>query len=138
MRLEAYIDGSCFGNPGEAGYAVVVLSERGERLRAVGRYIGKATNNVAEYSGLLACLDIAAELGAQSLTVRTDSELMVKQIQGIYKVKTPHLVILHKQARDRIMAGKMNFLIVHIPREENREADGLARRAVRLKKEVVG
>jgi ribonuclease HI len=137
MRLKAYIDGSCFGNPGEAGYAVVVFSEAGERLRAVGRYIGRSTNNVAEYSGLLACLDIAAEMGAKSLTVRTDSELMVRQILGIYKVKTPHLAVLHKQARERIKAGKLDFRIIHVPREENNEADGLARRAVRMKREVI-
>ncbi len=136
MNIVAYIDGSCLGNPGEAGYGVVIKDEEGTILDAVGRYIGKATNNVAEYRGLLGCLELTKQYGADSLTVYSDSQLVVNQMKGIYRIKKAHLKVLHSQALEAIQNEEIRFSIHHIPREENRIADGLARRAIRLRSEI--
>lgn len=138
MILKAYIDGSSVGNPGEAGYGVVLETEEGEILKEIGRYIGQATNNVAEYSGLLACLKMVEPYGASSLSVYSDSQLLVNQIKGIYRVKKPHLAKLHAKAMALIKKSQICLDICHIPREKNRKADGLARRAVLLKSDVFG
>ncbi len=138
MRLVAYIDGSSVGNPGEAGYGVVLKDEKGETLKAVGRYIGRATNNVAEYRGLLGCLELAKEYDACSLVVHSDSQLLVNQMRGTYRVKKPHLKVLHTQILEALREGSVRFEIHHIPREGNREADSLARRAIRLHSEIRG
>ena len=134
----AYIDGSSLGNPGEAGYGVVLMDSEGDVLQAVGRYIGRATNNVAEYEGLLGCLELAGGYGVDSLVVYSDSELLVNQMRGTYRVKKPHLRRLHGRAVDLVNTRVPGFEIHHIPREENREADGLARQAIRLRSEVDG
>ena len=131
--MVAYIDGSSLGNPGEAGYGVVLKDEEGTIQEVEGKYIGKATNNVAEYHGLLACLEVVKRRGIRSLTVYSDSQLLVNQMKGIYRVKKPHLKVLHDQALEAISKGSIRFSIHHIPREKNREADGIARRAIRLR-----
>ena len=133
MTVVAYIDGSSFGNPGESGYGVVLKNEEGIVLEIEGGYIGKATNNEAEYKGLLACLKLAKQHGIRALTVYSDSQLMVNQMKGIYRVKKPHLKEFHSQALEAITAGSIRFSIHHIPRDKNKEADGLARRAIRLR-----
>ncbi len=132
MNVVAFIDGSSLGNPGEAGCGVVLKDEEGSVLQMLGEYIGRATNNVAEYRGLLACLRLASEMGVRSLTVFSDSELMVNQMKGTYRVKQPHLKELHSQVLEAIRIDSLRFKIHHIPREKNREADELARRAIRL------
>jgi ribonuclease HI len=133
VNVVAFIDGSSLGNPGEAGCGVVLKDEEGTVLQMLGEYIGRATNNVAEYRGLLACLQLACQMGVRSLTVFSDSELMVNQMKGTYRVKQPHLKELHSQALEAIRTDSLRFTIHHIPREKNREADGLARRAIRLR-----
>jgi ribonuclease HI len=133
MTMVAYIDGSSLGNPGESGYGVVLKDEEGTVLEVEGGYIGKATNNVAEYKGLLACLKLVKQRGIHALTVYSDSQLLVNQMKGIYRVKKPHLKEFHSQALEAIAAGSIRFSIHHIPRDKNKEADGLARRAIRLR-----
>ncbi|MFH1941267.1 MAG: ribonuclease HI family protein [bacterium] len=138
LRLVAYIDGSSAGNPGEAGYGIVLKDEGGKVLKTLGRYLGLMTNNAAEYEGLIGCLELAAQWGATSLAVYSDSELIVNQMNGTYRVRKEHLRALHDRALTVIKNGSMRFSIKHISREMNKEADGLARRAVRLRMEVEG
>jgi ribonuclease HI len=123
----ASIDGGARGNPGEAGCGIVL--EAGSRREEHIVYLGVATNNVAEYAALLAALERAHALGLDELTVRSDSQLLVEQINGGYRVKAPHLKPLWLRART-LAAGLRRFSIVHVPRERNRTADALANRAV--------
>ena len=136
MRIVAYIDGSSAGNPGEAGYGIVLKDERGEILNAIGRHIGKATNNEAEYQALIGCLELVKPYQPQSLAVYSDSQLLVNQVKGIYRVKHPRLKVLHTQIIDEVNAGTFHFEISYIQRERNKEADILARRAVRLRSDI--
>ena len=136
MRVVAYIDGGAKGNPGEAGYGVVLKNEKTDILVAAGRYIGHSTNNVAEYRGLMGCLEIVAKFEVSALTVYSDSELLVKQMKGIYRVRKPHLQELHAQILNTINRSPYHFEIHHIPREKNSEADGLAGRAIRLRSDI--
>jgi len=136
MKLIAFIDGSSMGNPGEAGYGVVIKDENGSVLQYYGNYIGRATNNVAEYQGLIGCLDLIGKFKADSLIVYSDSQLMVRQINGVYKVKQPHLQKLFSQIKAQLKEIPLNFTIEHVPREQNKEADKLARNAVYAKSEI--
>jgi short-chain 2-methylacyl-CoA dehydrogenase len=122
--LVAHVDGASRGNPGPAAFAVVVETPQGEAVTHFSRYLGQVTNNVAEYNGLLGALRYAVEQGLSRLQVLTDSELMARQIEGIYKVKNPDLKPLYAEARRLI--GRLNaFSIRYVPREQNREADRL-------------
>ena len=121
----AYVDGASRGNPGPASYAVILRGPDGATRFEVGKYIGRATNNVAEYYGLITALDHAAAQGIERLLVRSDSELLVRQMQGRYKVKSADLRPLHERAR-KLAHGLAYFAIEHVPREQNREADELA------------
>lgn len=136
MDLVAYIDGSSFGNPGESGYGVVIQDDKGCILESRGCYIGKATNNVAEYQGLLGCFALIERWKPDSLTVYSDSQLLVNQVNGSYRVKQPHLIKLHTQILDNIKRLSIPFAIHHIPRTQNNAADGLARRSIRLRSEI--
>lgn len=120
-----HIDGAARGNPGPASYAVLIESGAGMGLGAVSKYIGHTTNNVAEYRALLAALDYALERRFRRIRIMTDSELMARQINGDYKVKSPDLLPLYQRAQ-QIIAGLEVFSIVNIPRERNTEADRLA------------
>ena len=123
-----YIDGAAKGNPGPAGCGVLVLI--GDEVVFEGAfYLGRATNNTAEYQGLLHGLAKAKELGLTDLEVRSDSELLVRQMNREYKVKAPHLKRLVRQA-ERAAAVFDSVAYVHVPREENHRADGLANRAI--------
>ena len=136
MKLLAYIDGSSLGNPGDSGYGVI-LKDRAEKvLREKGQYIGRATNNIAEYQGLLGCLDLVKEYNVTSLVVFSDSQLMVRQINGIYRVKQPHLQALHSQVLEKIHSEEYDFDIRHIPRQKNEEADRLARQAINIRSTI--
>ena len=123
------IDGGARGNPGPAGAGIVLDDARHRRIAAEARPLGRATNNVAEYEGLLRGLELAQEHGARRLTVRSDSELLVRQMTGEYKVKAEHLKPLADRARTLVA----QFDLVQfeaIPREQNREADRLANEAM--------
>ncbi len=124
-----HIDGASRGNPGPAAYGVVMESADGSRRAAFSGYLGKATNNVAEYHGLLAALDHALSKGYLRVQVQTDSELLAMQIKGVYKVKNPGLKPLREQA-ERLIARFESFSIEHVRRERNREADRLANLAL--------
>jgi GxxExxY protein len=123
-EIIAHIDGASRGNPGPAAYGVIVETSAGEHLASISAMIGTATNNAAEYRGLLAALDYALENQYSHLKVLTDSELLARQIEGTYRVRHPDLKPLHEAAREKI--GRLQtFAIRHVPREENREADRL-------------
>jgi ribonuclease HI len=125
----AYVDGASRGNPGPASYAVILRGPDGATRFEAGKYIGRATNNVAEYYGLITALDSAAAQGIDRLLVRSDSELLVRQMQGRYKVKSPELRPLYERAR-KLANGFAYFAIEHVRRELNREADELANAAL--------
>ena len=128
-------DGGSRGNPGPAALGVVVRAADGTPLVTVGRYVGVATNNVAEYRALVTGLQKARELGAKRLRVRGDSELVVKQMKGEYRVKHPDLRPLYEQAQE-LAAGFEEFTIAHNYREKNTLADQLVNLALDRKREV--
>ena len=128
-EIVAHIDGGSRGNPGPAAYGVVIETAQGEPVTTFAKFLGKTTNNVAEYQGLLAALDYALNHGHPRLRVLTDSELMARQISGSYKVRSPDLKLLYQKAREMI-ARLESFSIRHVYREQNREADGLANKAM--------
>src|ERR1041385_5656921 len=123
--LIAHSDGGARGNPGPAGYGVVVQDQSGKKVAALSQYLGHQTNNFAEYQGLIAALEYAIEHGHKALKVISDSELLVRQIKGIYKVKNATLQELHARAK-QLIAQLEWFSIDHTLREHNREADELA------------
>jgi acyl dehydratase/ribonuclease HI len=125
----ANIDGAARGNPGPAAYGVVVRRPDGTTHESLGKYIGRTTNNVAEYYALIAALDYAAASGIKRLRVYSDSQLIVNQIKGLYKVKHPDLRPLHERAKKQA-AGLEVFTIQYVPREQNRDADDLANSAL--------
>src|SRR5579862_8709368 len=108
----ANVDGASRGNPGPASYAVILRAPDGTTRFEVGKYLGRATNNVAEYYGLITALDYAAAQGIDRLLVRSDSELLVRQMQGRYKVNSPDLRPLHERAR-KMAHGLAHFSIEH-------------------------
>ena len=123
--LVAFIDGGARGNPGPAGYGVVFEDEVGRPVANLSEYLGRQTNNYAEYSGLLAALNYTLRHGFKALKVISDSELMVKQINGEYKVSSPVLKELHHRAM-KLIEQLECFEMKHVLREKNREADRLA------------
>jgi len=126
--LIAHTDGGARGNPGPAGYGVVIEDETGRKVATLSEYLGHQTNNFAEYQGLIGALEYALEHG-KALKVISDSELLVRQIKGIYKVKNPTLQDLHGRAKE-LIAQMDWFSIGHALREHNREADRLANEAM--------
>jgi ribonuclease HI len=133
LRVVIHIDGAARGNPGPAGIGVMLETRDPLLHRAFYRYIGEATNNVAEYEALLLALKEATKLQPAVVKIRSDSELLVRQIQGRYRVKSPHLAVLYAQALTLIRglsAASCRLSIEHIGRELNREADALANRAI--------
>lgn len=129
QTLQLYSDGASRGNPGEAGAGIVVLDEQGIELVAAGQYLGQCTNNEAEYRALLLGLEKCAQFGSGRLKVNLDSELIVKQIRGEYKVKHPNLKPLFEQAKQKL-TGFASYTVSHVRREKNRRADQLANRAI--------
>ena len=123
--LVANIDGGARGNPGPAGYGVVVEDEVGRPVAELSEFLGRQTNNFAEYSGLLAALNYTLRHGFKALKVISDSELLVKQINGEYKVSSPTLKELYERAI-KLVDQLDYFEITHVLREKNREADRLA------------
>lgn len=127
--LVAHSDGGARGNPGPAGYGVVIKDESGRKVAALSEYLGHQTNNFAEYQGLIAALEYALKHGPKALKLISDSELLVRQIKGIYKVKNPTLQDLHARAKE-LIAKLEWFSIGHALRENNQEADRLANDAM--------
>jgi ribonuclease HI len=128
-HLIAHSDGGARGNPGPAGYGVVIKDESGRKVAALSEYLGHQTNNFAEYQGLIAALEYAIQHGPKALKVISDSELLVRQIKGIYKVKNAVLQDLHGRAQE-LTAQLDWFSIGHAFREQNQEADRLANEAM--------
>jgi len=127
--INAHCDGGARGNPGPAGYGALIQDDHGNVLAELSEFLGHKTNNFAEYSGLLGCLQWALDHGHKNLRVVSDSELMVKQIQGKYKVNSPDLRPLWEEARRRI-AKLDGFQISHALRHKNKDADRLANEAM--------
>lgn len=127
---EVYIDGASLGNPGPAGVGVVFLDGGAKPVRELSRPIGETTNNVAEYLALLYALHEAVRAGWGRLSVKTDSELLARQMTGQYRVRDPFLRCLHDLALD-LAGGFEQFAIQHVPREQNTAADRLAGQAAK-------
>jgi ribonuclease HI len=123
------IDGGARGNPGPAAYGVVIRDARGEIVAKLKKYIGRFTNNIAEYYGLIAALDYAQSHGVRAIRIESDSELLVKQMRGQYKVKSVDLQPLYERAKKMSQAFE-SFRIDHVYREQNREADALVNEAL--------
>jgi ribonuclease HI len=129
VRVVVATDGASRGNPGPAAGAAVVYDEAGRPLVRAARYLGQATNNVAEYEGLILGLDEALRLGATEVEVRSDSQLLVRQLRGEYAVRHPQLVPLYRRARAQL-ARFGRWRAVHVPRAQNAAADGAANEAL--------
>ena len=124
-----YVDGASRGNPGPAGAGVVLFGPQGEKRAENSRYLGETTNNVAEYQALLMGLELAQSLGVRNLHVFADSQLVVQQLKGAYRVKTPHLLPLWRSAHQALQKFDI-YAISHLNRSLNHEADRLARQAI--------
>jgi ribonuclease HI len=129
MSIVAYIDGGARGNPGPAGYGVRIEDESGTLIDEFHGFLGSATNNIAEYNGLLAALRYAQQHGHRKVRIKSDSELLVKQMKGEYRVKNPGLQSLHQEAR--AIADRLERIVYeHVRREQNKDADRLANMAM--------
>jgi ribonuclease HI len=128
-RLRIFSDGAARGNPGPAGAGAVVLDSKGKVLARVGKFLGKQTNNVAEYEGVLLGLARAKELGATEIEVRADSLLLIRQLEGEYQVKNAALKLLHARAK-ALLRQFDHYDLRHVPREENTLADEMSNRAI--------
>jgi ribonuclease HI len=127
--VTVYVDGACSGNPGDTGLGIVIENKATGFKENISQYAGLGTNNYAEYKALIVALERIIELGIGRVQIKSDSELLVKQLKGIYKVKKEHLKILYDQAR--MLAGRFDvFEIEHVRRELNAEADLLAKKAI--------
>jgi ribonuclease HI len=134
VTLVIHIDGGARGNPGPAGFGVHVASPDGSPVAELYGFLGIQTNNVAEYAALIAALRYAIEAGARSVQIRSDSELLVKQLRGDYRVKSPGLLPLYQEAL-RLMRGLPRVTVEHLRRALNKDADALANRAMDTRSE---
>ncbi|MFH1032514.1 MAG: ribonuclease HI family protein [Chloroflexota bacterium] len=133
MRLSKVIintDGACWGNPGPGAVGAILKDARGKVVASVSRAIGQTTNNQAEYRAVIAALETALGLGASIIELRSDSELLVRQIDGEYRVKNVSLKPLHQRVKD-LQKQFSSFTIKHVPDEENSEAHNLASKALK-------
>ena len=129
MRVIAWADGASRGNPGPASYGYVLTDEHGAELDAGGEVIGRATNNVAEYRGAIAAAQAALRVGADELELRLDSQLVVRQVEGRYRVRNAALKPLYDRLLD-LLDEFDDAQMVHVPREQNARADRLANAAL--------
>ncbi|MCL4458316.1 MAG: ribonuclease HI family protein [Chloroflexi bacterium] len=130
-NLLIYADGSASSNPGPAGIGVVIQDERGHVLKRLARPIGRATNNQAEYRALIAALESALKMKAREIHLFLDSQLVVNQMQGVYKVRDPVLLSFYKQAKGLLKHFEV-VTITHVPRQRNARADSLAKQSSNL------
>jgi len=126
------VDGASRGNPGPAAIGIWVVDEQGNEVLKIGRAIGTTTNNVAEYTALITCLQRLKEYDVEELTLKTDSQLLARQLLGVYKVRNEKLKALFYKARSLIQSLPFPVKIVHVPRTETKEADKLANQALNL------
>ncbi len=127
--LEVYIDGASKGNPGPGGIGVVICRD-GQTLKNISEYIGEVTNNVAEYTALIYALQECLIMKAEAVTINSDSELLCRQMNGLYKIKSPNISGLYIQSL-RLISGFKKVIIKHIPRTQNCGADKLATQCVK-------
>jgi len=130
-KLHIYTDGGSRGNPGPSGIGVIILDSNKKKIKEIFKYIGETTNNVAEYSALVSGLEAALELKATDITIYLDSELLVKQLGGEYKVKDPNMKTFFDKSLGLLKKFK-EFEVKHIPREKNKDADRLVNKAINL------
>ncbi len=143
LKLNAIIDGASRGNPGHASVGVLIYDESGNLLLKAHRYLGQATNNVAEYRALLICLEearlfvnknlAANDDGSIEISINSDSELLVKQFNGIYRIKNPALKELAAAVREYIARNKLTVHLTHVFRTETKEADRLANQVLNMR-----
>ena len=136
MTIVAHTDGASRGNPGESGIGIILRDESGNIIFSGGGYIGQATNNIAEYQALLACLKKARALECKKLIVHSDSQLMVRQLQGKYRVKDKKLQEYYREAQVLLNGAPFVFEIFHVEREGNRDADLLANAGIDNRKKL--
>ena len=129
MKATLFADGGSRGNPGPAASGAVLYDEHGAVLREVGTFLGTATNNVAEWTGLVTGLEAAVDIGVTELHVRLDSELVVKQLSGAYRVKNEGLIPLHAKAK-ALLRRFAHTDVRHVPRKQNAEADAIVNRVL--------
>jgi ribonuclease HI len=130
-KITIYTDGASRGNPGPASIGVVIKNEAGDVIADISQAIGVATNNQAEYLAIIAGLEKAISLGYKNAIVKVDSELVVMQVNGMYKIRNTNLRPLYQKVV-RLTGALENVLLTYIPREENADADALANRALDL------
>lgn len=128
-KATLFCDGASRGNPGPSSFGYVIYAEDQSVIAEVGRTIGSTTNNVAEYEGLIQGLAHCKELKISEVTVKSDSQLLVRQLNGQYKVKTPHILTLFQRVK-ALLSAFASVRFEHIPREENKQADKLANAAL--------
>ena len=134
-KIIVYTDGGSRGNPGPAAAGFVLTDEKGNQLQAKGIFLGRKTNNEAEYSGLVKALEAVKKLSAEQVIIFSDSELLVKQINGQYRVKSDNIRPLYQQANELLSQFK-NWKIQHVLRDKNKIADGLVNQALDSKHDV--
>ena len=132
MKLVAFIDGAARGNPGKSGIGIAIFDERGKCQAEHHAFLGIKTNNGAEYSALITCLQLVMSRFVQcsELQVHSDSELLVRQINGLYRVRDKKLQRFYREVRQLLESAPFRFSISHIPREFNAKADSLANRGI--------
>ena len=128
-KVIAYVDGASRGNPGNAGIGIVFINEQNNVVKEISDYIGQTTNNIAEYTAMVTALKEALEMNFEEIEVISDSELMGKQINGEYQVKSKGLKPLYKEACELLKEFK-KYTVRHVKREHNKEADKLANRGI--------
>ena len=129
-KVNIFTDGASWGNPGPAAIGIVIKDEHYRPLTLISRRIGRTTNNQAEYQAIIAALEVAVEAGIRQVTLHTDSELIVRQIKGNYRVRKPGLIPLYYRVKE-LQSRLESFTIEHIPDSLNREAHNLANKALR-------
>ena len=130
-RVVIYADGASLGNPGPAAIGATIKDEQGRLVASISQGIGTTTNNQAEYRAVIAALEKATRLGAKEVAINLDSQLVVRQIKGEYRVKKAALKPLYQRVK-QLQSRLESFTITHIPREQNAEADNLANRALEI------
>lgn len=128
-EVRVFTDGGARGNPGPAAIGVVILDENDNMISQSGKYIGTATNNVAEYSALIEALELLKEIDVYRVIFYTDSSLVYNQIKGFWKIKNPDMKLLNEQAK-KMLYELPGYNFIHIPREKNKDADRLVNKAL--------